>query len=606
MGRRVYLSAALFAGLVGCHDEDRSTGKGGATVSLSGAKFALPAADDGQWTMAAKDYANTRFSGLDQITPSNVRTLKEAWHLDTGTTNGFEAAPLVVGSTMYVVTPFPNKLFALDLARKGAVKWTYEPKPNPAARGVACCDVVNRGAAYANGKIVYATLDTQLVAVDAETGHEAWKTTLGNLSAGESITMAPIVVGNIVLVGNSGGEFGVRGWLKGVELATGRVAWTAYQTGPDKEVLIGPNFKPYYEQDRGTDLGVTTWPPEKWKQGGGTVWGWLSYDPTLDLVYHGTANPGPWNADMRPGDNKWTAGIFARRPATGEAIWFYQWSPHDLWDHDGVNESILVDIESASGGTQQLLLHPERNGYVYVMDRVTGRVLSADPYIHTNVSRGVDLETGKLRVVHEKEPVPGRIARDVCPFAAGAKDWNPSAFSPLTGLLYIPHVTMCMDEEYTDTSYIAGTPYVGADVRYYAMPGGTRGRFTAWDPIARKPAWSINEDLPLWSGALVTAGGVVFYGTMDGWFKALDAKTGTLLWSTRLPSGIIAQPISYRGPDGKQYIAIASGVGGWSGAIVSLGLDPRDLSAGTGWGNAMKDLPKKTQPGGSVHVFALP
>ena len=308
---------------------------------------------------------------------------------------------------------------------------------------------------------------------------------------------------------------------------------------------------------------------------------------------------------MRPGDNKWTAGIFARRPATGEAIWFYQYSPHDLWDHDGVNESILLDADV--GGTRRpLLVHPERNGYVYVMDRATGEVLSADPFVHITTSRGVDMKTGRLRVVHEKEPKPGRTSRDICPFAPGAKDWQPSAFSPLTGLLYMPHQTMCMDEEYTDTSYIAGTPFVGAEVRYYAMPGMKRGKFTAWDPIARKEAWSIAEDLPVWSGALATAGNVVFYGTMDGLFKAVDARTGRPLWQTRLPSGIIGQPITYKGPDGRQFVAVLSGVGGWSGQIVSLGLDPRDLTAGNGWGNAMADLPAKTKPGGALYVFALP
>lgn len=606
MGRRGALVAAL--GIAACqqHVEDRTTAVGVSSGVLAhGARFVLPATpEDGQWTMAAKDHANTRFSRLDQITAANVKRLALAWSFDTGTTRGFEAAPIVVGDTMYVITPFPNLLYALDLTRGGARRWVYDPKPEPMSQGVACCDVVNRGGTYHAGRIYYATLDAHLVAVDARTGREVWKTKLGDINQGETITMAPIVVRGKVLVGNSGGELGVRGWIAGVDAETGALAWRAYSTGPDREVLIGEAFRPFYAQDRGTDLGVHTWPPEKWRQGGGTVWGWISYDPALDLVFHGTANPGPWNADMRPGDNKWTAGIFARRPDTGEAIWFYQWSPHDLWDHDGVNESIVVDAE-VRGARRQLLLHVERNGYVYVLDRTTGEVLSADPFVPITTSRKVDLETGRLDVIHEKEPQVGRVMRDICPFAPGAKDWQPAAFSPLTGLLYIPHQTMCMDEEYTEVGYIAGTPYVGAEVRYYAAPGMTRGRFTAWDPIARTAVWSLAEDLPVWSGALVTAGGVVFYGTMDGWFKAVDARTGLPLWSTRLESGIIGQPITYRGPDGVQYVAIAAGVGGWPGAIVSAGLDPRDLSAGNGWGNALGDLPAKTQPGGRVYVFAL-
>lgn len=606
MGRGRELVATLLL-VAGCHDVDRSTASGASSGALDNAKIIVEQTppDDGQWTMAAHDFQNTRFATLTDITTDNVRNLKIAWQFDIGTRVGAEAAPLVVGDTMYVITPFPNKVFALDLTKGGALKWKYESNPDPAAAGVACCDQVNRGGQYVDGKIYYATLDGQVVCLDAKTGTEVWKQKIGNINIGESITMAPIVVAGKVLVGNSGGEFGVRGWLQALDATTGTPVWKAYSTGPDEDVLIGDNFQPFYERDRGKDLGVTTWPPDRWQQGGGTVWGWVSYDPALDLIYYGTGNPGPWNADMRPGDNKWTTGIFARKPATGEAIWAYQFSPHDLWDHDGVNESILFDA-NVGGQRKQLLVHPERNGYIYVMDRATGEVMSADPYVHITTSRGVDLKTGELALVNEKAPQPGRASRDVCPFAAGAKDWQPSALSPVTGLLYIPHQNMCEDIEYTDTSYIAGTPFVGAEVRYYGAPNSTRGRFTAWDPIARKAVWQIAEDLPVWSGTLVTASNVVFYGTLDGLFKAVDARTGMPLWQVRLPSGIIGQPVTYRGPDGKQYVAVLSGVGGWSGQIVSLGLDPRDLTAGNGWGNAMGDLPAKTKPGGFLYVFALP
>ncbi|HEY0480079.1 MAG TPA: PQQ-dependent dehydrogenase, methanol/ethanol family [Kofleriaceae bacterium] len=605
--RTVILVAAL--GLAACQGDARApTATGRASPELAGhgrLVMTSDAADDGQWTMAAKDHANTRFTTLDQITPDNAARLAVAWTYDTGSDNGHEGAPLVIGDTMYIVTPFPNRLVALDLTRGGAVRWQYEPKHDDAARGVACCDLVNRGAAWADGKLYFVTLDDHLVAVDAASGHQVFDTKLGDINQGETMTMAPIVVHGKVLVGNSGGELGVRGWLTAVDAATGAIAWRAYSTGPDAECLIGPGFHPFYASDRGKDLGVTTWPPDRWRNGGGTVWGWISYDPALDLIYYGTANPGPWNADMRPGDNKWSAGIFARKPATGEAVWFYQWSPHDLFDHDGVNESILLDLEQ--GATRRkVLLHPERNGYVYLLDRATGQVLSADPFVRITTSHGVDLKTGELEVDMNKEPRPGKVTRDICPFAPGAKDWEPSAFSPRTGLLYLPHITMCMDEEYAETGYIAGTPYIGANVRYYAAAGKTRGAFTAWDPIARKAAWSIAEDFPVWSGALATGGGVVFYGTMDGVFKALDARTGRVVWSVKLPSGIIGQPISYRAPDGRQYVAVFSGIGGWSGMIVSLGLDPRDLSAGNGWGNAMADLSSRTQKGGRLYVFALP
>jgi lanthanide-dependent methanol dehydrogenase len=562
--------------------------------------------DDGQWLMPARDYANTRFSGLNQIDRSNVGNLRLAWTFTDGNLFGHEAGPLVVGSTMYVVTPFPNEAYALDLAKPGApVKWKYQPPVQRAAQGVACCDKVNRGAVFADGRIYYNTLDNQVVALDAATGSEAWRVRVGDINRGETMTMAPLVVKGKVLVGNSGGEMGVRGWLTALDAATGDVAWRAYSTGPDADVLIGAGFQPFYEQDRGRDLGVTTWPPGAWEHGGGTVWGWISYDPELDLIFYGTGNPGPWNPDQRPGDNKWTSGIFARKPDTGEAQWFYQWSPHDLHDYDGVNENVLVDL-LINGQPRKVLLRAERNGYLYVMDRATGQVLSADPFAYVNSSKGVDLKTGKLTVTTEKAPKLGVVVRDICPAAPGAKDWQPSAYSPRTGLLYLPHNNLCMDYEAVEANYIAGTPFVGAHVVMYAGPGGHRGEFTAWDPVQRKPAWKIRENFPVWSGALATAGDVVFYGTMDRWFKAVDATSGKLLWQFRTGSGIIGQPISFRGPDGKQYIAIFDGVGGWSGAIVSGDLSPDDPTAALGFGNAMKDLPKYTQRGGTLYVFGLP
>ena len=564
------------------------------------------ASEDGQWLRPAKDFASTRFSRLTDINADNVASLKLAWSFETGVERGQEAAPLVVGTTMYVVTPYPNILYALDLRRPGGtVKWKYEPRPNPAAQGVACCDVVNRGASYGEGKVVYNTLDNQTVAVDAETGREVWRTKLGDFNRGESMTMAPLIVKDRVLVGNSGGELGVRGWLTALDLRTGRVAWRAWHTGPDKDVLIGPSFKPYYTFDQGRDLGVSTWPPDAWRTGGGTTWGWISYDPDLDLIYYGTANPGPWNPDQRPGDNKWTVTIFARRPATGEAVWAYQVGHHDLFDYDGVNELILLDLP-IQGRTRKVLVRPERNGLLYVLDRVTGQVLSATPYAHVNTIRGVDLTTGRLIYNFDKKPQIGKVVRDICPAAPGAKDWQPSAYSPRTGFLYIPHQNLCMDWEATDANYIAGTPFVGADVRMYAGPGGHRGEFTAWDPVGARRVWSIKERFPVWSGALATAGDVVFYGTMDRWFKAVHAKTGEVRWQFQVASGIIGQPITYRGPDGKQYVAVLAGVGGWAGAIVSAGLDARDQSAGTGFAHAMRDLPQYTPKGGTLYVFALP
>jgi PQQ-dependent dehydrogenase (methanol/ethanol family) len=364
------------------------------------------------------------------------------------------------------------------------VKWKFEPKPIAGSQGVACCDVVNRGAAYADGRVFMNTLDNQTIAVDAASGKQLWRAQLGDIEHGETMTMAPLVVKNKVLVGNSGGELGVRGWLTALDAASGKVAWRAYSTGPDKDVLIGPEFKPFYAAERGKDLGVKSWPPEAWKIGGGTVWGWVSYDPQLDLVYYGTANPGPWNPDQRPGDNKWTSGVFARRPDTGAAVWFHQWTPHDVHDYDGVNENVLVDLV-VGGAPRKVLLHPDRNGYLYMLDRQSGQVLSADPFVPITTSDGVDLDNGRPKMNPKTAIRAGEVVRDICPAAPGGKDWQPAAWSPNTKLLYIPHQNLCEEAEAYQVSYIAGTPYVGADLKMKPGPGGHRGEFSALDPIAR-------------------------------------------------------------------------------------------------------------------------
>jgi PQQ-dependent dehydrogenase (methanol/ethanol family) len=560
----------------------------------------------GDWLMPARDHSGTRFSPLDRITPQNAGQLGVKATFSTGYVRGHEAAPLVAQGTMYIVTPFPNILYALDLTQPGApVKWKYDPKPLAAAQGVACCDVVNRGAVYADGVVYYNTLDNRTVAVNATTGKELWTTQLGDITSGETMTMAPLIVRGKVLVGNSGGEMGVRGWLTALDAKTGKIAWRAYSTGPDKDVLIGSRFKPFYAGERGGDLGIHTWPGDGWMHGGGTVWGWISYDPLLNLVYYGTSNPGPWNAEQRPGDNKWTAGVFARDPDTGEAVWFYQMSPHDLWDYDGVNESILADLQ-IGGQQRRVMIRADRNGYVYVIDRTNGQVISADPFVHITSTKGIDLTSGRPIENEAKKPVLGKVIRDVCPAAPGGKDWQPTAFSSRTGYLYVPANNLCMDFEGIEANYIAGTPYVGANVRMYAGPGGNRGEFIAWDPVARKKVWSIKERFPVWSGVVVTAADVAFYGTMDGWFKAVNARTGASLWQFKTGSGIVGQPVTFLAPDGKQYIAVLAGVGGWAGAVVAGSLDVRDPTAALGFVNAMTDLPQATTKGGTLYIFGLP
>ena len=322
-------------------------------------------ADDGQWPMPAKNYAATRYSGLTEINGDTVKNLGVAFTFSTGVVKGQEAAPIVVNNTMFVVTAYPNIVYALDLTKPGApLKWTYKPHPEPASQGVACCDVVNRGAAFWDGKVIFNTLDGNTIALDAKDGKLLWKTKLADINMGETITMAPLVVKGKVLVGDSGGEMGVRGWLAALDASNGKLVWKAFSTGPDRDVLIGADFHPFYPSDKGADLGVSTWPPEAWKIGGGTVWGWIAYDPDLKLIFYGTANPGPWNQEQRPGDNKWTTTLFARDPDTGSARWALQYNPHDEHDYDGINEQILLDMTvngqlrkvPAASGSQRLSL----------------------------------------------------------------------------------------------------------------------------------------------------------------------------------------------------------------------------------------------------------
>lgn len=561
----------------------------------------------GEWTIPEGDLAGTRFSTLNQINSANVKDLKLVASLSTGIPHGHEGSPLVVNNTMYVITPFPNDLLAIDLNNPhGPLKWVYHPYPSERAVGVACCDVVNRGGSYSDGKIVYATLDGHVVAVDAGTGKELWRATVADSNLGETITMAPLIVKNHVFVGNSGGELGVRGKTVALDLGTGKEVWRAYHSGPDKDVLIGPDFKPFYAKERGKDLGVSTWEQDQWKLGGGTQWGWITYDPELNLIYYGTGNPGVWNADQRPGDNKWSITIWARNPDTGYAKWAYQIVPHDCWDYDEIMENVLIDVDWG-GRMRKLLLHPGRNGFMLVLDRETGELLSAEKFVEsTNWASGYDLKTGLPNIDPAKRTHQGSVTEDICPSSTGAKEFVPSSFSPRTGLLYIPAHNTCMAYGGEQASYIAGTPYLGASVKMKPGPGGWQGELLAWDVKSAKPVWSVKEPpLPVYSGVLSTAGDVVFYGTLDRWFKAVDARSGKVLWKFQTASGIVGNPMTYLGPDGKQYVAIYAGVGGWMGAVAFPDISADDPYAALGVVGAMKDIKKYTAPGGTLYVFGL-
>lgn len=559
----------------------------------------------GQWTMPGRDYGATRYSPLAQLTPANVARLRPVWTFSTGVLRGHEGQPLVVNNTMYVVTPYPNVLYAFDLTHPDyPLKWKYRPAVDANALGVACCDAINRGVTFAGGKLIYNLLDGHTVAVEAATGRELWNVKTADLTDGETTPMAPFVVKDRVLVGPSGGEFGIHGWVKALDLSSGKLAWTAHNAGPDSDMLINPAaFKPFY--DRGTELGKTTWSGDTWKTAGAPVWGWFSYDSTLDLVYYGVGNPGPYNPEQRLGDNKWTNSVLARHPRDGSLAWAYQFTPHDNWDYDSNAGMILADL-TIGGRMRKVLVHFDKNGFAYTLDRVTGEVLVAEPFVQVNWAKRVDLRTG--RPVLDSTKLTGASKGNVqyiCPsLEGGTSPASPSAFSPRTGLFYVSTVNLCMDFNAEPRARIRGAPYIGASTPYTAGPGGNMGAFIAWDAARGKKVWEIREKFPVWSGVVATAGDVVFYGTLDGWLKAADAKTGALLWKFKVGSGVVGAPISYIGPDGKQYIAVYAGIGGdWallSGDVRSD--DPNDVREPAAFA---KELGRYTSGGGIVWIFGL-
>jgi alcohol dehydrogenase (cytochrome c) len=589
-------------------------------LTIGVAPFAAHAQTGAEWLSAGGTQQGTRFSSLTDITSANANTLVEEFNYPTGTKGSHQGSPIVVGSTMYVVTPFPNNLIALDLAHPGTALWTFKPNPSGAARGLTCCDIVNRGAAYANGLVVYTLLDGNVVAVDATKGTQVWRTKVAVPEQGETLNTAPLIVSNKVIFGSSGSEMGVRGSLRALDLATGKLLWQAYATGPDKDVLIGKNFHPYYAKDKGKDLGKTTWPGTLWQQGGGTSWAWITYDPETNQIFYGTSQPGTFDADMRPGDNKWGDSIFARNPDTGQANWAYQLLAHDSWDYDAVNEDTVVDLQIA-GVTRQVIVHFNKNGFAYVIDRNTGQLVSANPFAFSNWATGIDLNTGLPNINAALLTHQGVDTMNICPSAFGAKDWEYSAFSPNTGLFYFGAHNFCMNYEGLLVNYIAGTPFTGASLALYPGSGGNMGEFVAFDPVKGQRAWTITEPLAVFGGALATAGNVVFYGTMDKQFKAVDATTGALLWSTTLECGITSPPITYTAPDGKQRVEITTGLGRIQGGFAG-----GNCPAGTIWNDVKVNLPQASMAdafsikhsfqlppsqgagptSGFVHVFKLP
>ena len=579
-----------------------------AALLAAGPLYAQSAND---WAMPAKDFANTRYSTLKQINAGNVGKLQVAWTFSTGVLRGHEGGPLVIGDVMYVHTPFPNIVYALDLNHDAKILWKYEPKQDPSVIPVMCCDTVNRGVAYGDGKIFLHQADDTLVALDAKTGKQVWSATNGDPKKGQTGTSAPLVVKDKVLVGTSGGEFGVQCSVAAYDINSGKLAWRGYSEGPDDQMLVDDKTtalgKPI-----GKDSSLKTWEGDQWKIGGGCTWGWISYDPQLNLVYYGSGNPSTWNPTQRPGDNKWSMTVWARNADTGVAKWVYQMTPHDEWDYDGVNEMILTD-QQIGGRQRKLLTHFDRNGLGYTLDRETGELLVAqkfDPKV--NWTTGVDMNKnsanyGRPAVVTQYSTQAGGADHNttgICPAALGTKDEQPAAYSPETQLFYVPTNHVCMDYEPFKVSYTAGQPYVGATLSMFPPAGETNmGNFIAWDGKTGKIVWSDPELFSVWSGALATAGGVVFYGTLEGYLKAVDAKTGKELYKFKTPSGIIGNVMTYQ-HGGKQYVAVLSGVGGWAGIGLAAGLT--DPHAGLGAVGGYAALSNYTALGGQLTVFALP
>jgi len=564
------------------------------------------------WVQPAGDYANTRYSKLNQINASNVGKLQVAWTFSTGVLRGHEGGPLVIGNMMYVHTPFPNKVYALDLSQDNKIVWKYEPKQDPNVIPVMCCDTVNRGVAYGDGKIFLHQADTTLVALDAKTGQVAWSTKNGDPGKGATGTSAPLVVKDKVLIGISGGEFGVQCHVTAYDLKSGKQVWRAFSEGPDDQIMFDPEKTTEHGKPVGKDSSVKTWQGDQWKIGGGCTWGWMSYDPSLNLVYYGSGNPSTWNPKQRPGDNKWSMTVFARNADTGVARWVYQMTPHDEWDYDGVNEMILSD-QNVNGQERKLLTHFDRNGLAYTMDRATGELLVAEKYDpKVNWTSGVDMNKssptyGRPKVLDQFSTEKGgedKNTKGICPAALGTKDQQPAAYSPDTQLFYVPTNHVCMDYEPFKVSYTAGQPYVGATLSMYPPQGESHmGNFIAWDNKTGKIVWSNSEPFSVWSGALATAGGVVFYGTLEGYLKAVDAKTGKELYKFKTPSGIIGNVNTYE-QNGRQYVAVLSGVGGWAGIGLAAGLT--DPTAGLGAVGGYAALSNYTALGGTLTVFALP
>ena len=563
------------------------------------------------WEMANGNFENHRYSWLEQINKNNADQLQVAWTFSTGSLFGHQGAPLVVGSIMYIHTPFPNTVYALDLNNKGKILWKYFPVQNSDVLSVLCCGKSNRGLFYVDGKILLHQTDLTLIALDAYNGSLIWRTVTGSTEGGSN-TASILVAKDKVIVGIGGGESAIRGYISAYDLQTGGLVWRGFSTGTDKDMLIEPEKTTELGKPVGRNTSLKSWRGDQWRIGGGATWGWFSYDMESNLLFYGTGNPAPWNPVQRPGDNKWTNAIFARNLDTGVVKWVYQFTPNDQWDFDGVNEMVLVN-DSYNGIVRKLLVHFDRNGFVYTFDRISGELLEAKKFeLSTNWATKIELDENsenygrpllnmEISPKHQGENI---WIENICPAQLGAKNQQPVSYSPELKLFFVPTIHLCMDYEIYKVKYVAGSPALGASFELYPVKGshGGAGNLLAWDNKKEEIVWSIPETFPVWSGPLSTAGGIVIYGTFEGYLKVVDATTGENLYQFKTPTGIIGNVMSYM-HNGRQFIAVFSGIGGTSNIGLAAGLtrSTENVNSET----AYTSLSQFTS-GGQLTVFSLP
>jgi PQQ-dependent dehydrogenase (methanol/ethanol family) len=592
------------------------------------------AQDPNQWPAPGRDNKLTRHSELNDINTENVKKLGMIWAQSTGALRGAEGQPIVISDVggkpmLFMVSGCPtvahcNVVQALDLTDPDNPKvvWNYVKKTDRDESAIprACCDTVNRGLNYAKGKIITHTLDGFVIALDALTGKELWVVKNAYPEHGETETSPTLIAENLVIAGFGGDEFAARGRMTAYDIDTGKTVWTCHATGSDKDVCLTPETNKAHPEygTYGKDLGISTYPGDDWKIGGGAFWGFFSYDPELKLVYSSTGNPGLWSPSVRCGaktheecntgkwDNKWSLTIFARKVDTGEVVWAYQMTPFDQWDYDGINENMLTDID-IDGKKVKALTHFDRNGFAYVLDRTDGTLLRANKYVTVDWAEKIDLKTGRPIKVPEHSPFTIGVNIAVCPSAMGGKDQQPCTVDPKEpNMVYCPTNNWCMEDEPQERTHTnQGTVYVFANVYMYPEKPGVTGKFKKFDVLAGKTVWEIPDPYPNWGGGMVTDGGLVFYGSLGGDFRAVDRKTGKILWSRKLGSGIIGNPMTYK-VDGKQYVSVFAGIGGWVGLPVAAGLDLNDKFGAIGATAIAKATGlDKIPQGGTLYTFRL-